>query len=262
MIRGTVVGCLTLLVSCAVFGQAHAPAPSRRSAPPDSPAFDVASIKPNNEVSGSDGPARLVGIHVAPGTLTMRKVSLMDCIRWSFQLSAGQVSGPSWLGGPRFDIVAKAAGPAQEAQLRVMLQTLLADRFKMTFHRESKQLTVYNLLEAKGGVKCKSAEGEGEVLVAPSQPGMATIQRATFAQAADFLSDLFQQPVVDRTGLKGRYNCTMDFRSYVPESGQQVDPIGLIVAALREQFGLKVEARKTVLDVVVVDHMEKAPTQN
>jgi uncharacterized protein (TIGR03435 family) len=253
MTRFPIVGFLTLLV-CAALAQTAA-----KSA---TPAFDVASIKPNPDPFDKDGPARLVGIHVGPGTLTMKHVSLMDCIRWSFQLSAGQVSGPNWLGGPRFDIVAKASGPAAEAQLRLMMQTLLAERFKMTFHRETKQLTVYNLLEAKGGVKCKSAEGPGDVVVQPSQPGVAAIQRATFAQAADFLSDLFQQPVVDKTGLKGRYNCNMDVRAYVPDPSTPVDAIGLISAVLKEQFGLKVEAKKTPMELVVVDHLEKTPTAN
>jgi uncharacterized protein (TIGR03435 family) len=253
MTRATILSYLTLLVPAAAFGQAHTLTP---------PAFDVASIKPNGDMSGNNGPARLVGIHAGSNALTMRRVSLMDCIRWAFQLSAGQVSGPSWLSNQRFDITAKAAGPATEAQLRLMMQSLLAERFKMTFHRESKQLTVYNLLEAKGGIKCKVAEGDGEVTVTPSQAGTATIQRATIAQAADFLSDMFQQPVVDRTGLKGRYNCSMDFRGYVPDPGQPVDPMSLITTALREQFGLRVDAKKMAMDIVVVDHIEKAPTAN
>ncbi len=255
MTRGLMVGWLTLLISGVALGQASA-----KSA---SPAFDVASIKVNNESQREgSGPPRITGVHVEPGAVTMRRLSLMDYIRWSFRLSAGQVAGPGWLNTQRFDIVAKAAGPVPETQLRLMMQTLLADRFKMAFHRETKQMTVYNLVEAKGGTKCKAAAEDGEISLTAAQGGTATIQRATFAQIADVLSDMFQQPVVDRTGLKGRYTCNLDVRPYQPEPGQQVDPIGLITTALREQFGLKVETKKTAVELVVVDHLEKMPTAN
>jgi uncharacterized protein (TIGR03435 family) len=208
------------------------------------------------------GPPRLAGIHIEPGAVTMQRLSLMDYIRWAFQVSAGQVSGPAWLNEQRFDIIAKASGPVPEAQLRLMVQSLLAERFKMTFHHETKQLTVYNLMEAKGGTKCKTAAGEGEIGFAPQPDGPASIQRASFAQVADLLSDIVQQPVVDETGLKGRYNCTLDPRPYQPEPGQQPDMIGILTLMLREQFGLRVEQKKTAMDVVVIDHMEKTPTDN
>jgi uncharacterized protein (TIGR03435 family) len=252
MTRIPIVGFLTLLV-CTAFGQ------------PKPVAFDVASIKPNNSVKvGRDGPGppQLDAIHMDPDGVTMRAVTMMACIKWAFEVSAGQITGPEWLRSEHFDIAAKASGPTTDAQLRRMMQALLADRFKLAFHRETKQLSVYNLTEAKGGIKCKSEEGDGEAVVTPARGGVATIQRANISLIADLLSDQLGQPVINRTGLKGRFTCTADPRPYVSDPSQPVDPLSMIFTLLQEQFGLKLEAKKEPVEIVIVDHMEKSPTAN
>src|SRR5580693_5387390 len=100
--------------------------------------FEVASIKPSQAANMDREGNRREDVDTAPGRLTMRNVSLSSCIRWAYGVHWSQVSGPDWLGTERFDIAAKAAGPASEDQLKVMLQTLLGDRFKLTLHRDSK----------------------------------------------------------------------------------------------------------------------------
>jgi uncharacterized protein (TIGR03435 family) len=251
MDRAPLVVCLTLLLPCAALGQASAPS------------FDVASIKPNHEVRAREGPGppQLDAIHVEPNGVTMRGVSLMSCIRWAFEVSAAQVSGPEWLRSEHFDIAAKAAGPGSDAELRRMFQGLLADRFKLAFHRETKQMAVYNLLEAKGGIKCKSEEGGGETVLT-GRGGIATIQRANISLIADLLSDVVGQPVINRTGLKGRFTCTADPRPYAPDPSQPIDAVSMIMTLLQEQFGLKLEAKKEPVEMVVIDHVEKTPTAN
>src|SRR5258708_5912992 len=144
------MACFLTLVVCATFGQAPAPTAAK------SLSFDVASIKPNNNVKvGRDGPGppQLDTIHVGSDGVTMRGVWLMVGIKWAFQGSAAQISGPDWLRSEHFDIVAKAAGTASDAELRKMMQLLLADRLKLVVHRETKQMSVFNLIEAKGGIK-------------------------------------------------------------------------------------------------------------
>ena len=144
-----------ILLAVAAFGQASAPSPA--------PAFDVASVKLNTaEIARERGalPRRATAVHVEPGAVTIRQLSLMDCIRWAFQLSRKQVSGPDWLNFTNVDIAAKAAGPVPEAELRRMLQTLLVDRFKITLHRETKELTAYTL-----GLKLASTKAPVEGMV-------------------------------------------------------------------------------------------------
>jgi uncharacterized protein (TIGR03435 family) len=91
---------------------------------------------------------------------------------------------------------------------------------------------------------------------------VATIQRANISLIADLLSDQLGQPVINRTGLKGRFTCTADPRPYMPDPSQPVDPMSMIFTLLQEQFGLKLEAKKEPVDMVIVDHMEKSPTAN
>src|ERR1700693_3137827 len=104
------------------------------------PAFEGASVKPNvgHQVNREGRP--IAFIDPSPGSLRVQNSTLSQCIQWAYSVQEYQVSGPSWMGSERFDIIAKAAGPAPNEQLRLMLQTLLKERFKLTFHRESKQL--------------------------------------------------------------------------------------------------------------------------
>jgi uncharacterized protein (TIGR03435 family) len=140
MIR-TVAG-LIFAASIAAFAQ-----------PPSAPAFEVASIRESQ-------PGR-EAIESVPGRLTMRNVRLAACIRWAYDVQEYQVSGPGWLNDVRFDISAKAGDAVKEAELRLMLRTLLSDRFKLAFHRETKEIPALILTVGKNGHKLQAAETEG-----------------------------------------------------------------------------------------------------
>src|SRR6185369_276003 len=124
--------------------------------------LEVASIKPSSVPMG--GPMR-VGSRGGPGTpdpgrYTTENMSLSNLISTAYDLKRYQYSGPSWLDGERFDIVAKVPEGATKEQFRVMLQNLLAERFKVAVHREKKEMQVYELLVAKGGLKIKESVEE------------------------------------------------------------------------------------------------------
>lgn len=112
----------------------------------DLPAFEVASIKPTQTPQGRGLASLREDINTDPARLTMTNVALKTAIRWAYKAGIYEISGPDWLNDVRFDIVAKAANPVPEDQLRLMLQSLLKERFRMEAHRESRQLSGYALL--------------------------------------------------------------------------------------------------------------------
>jgi uncharacterized protein (TIGR03435 family) len=245
-----------VLIGCcvpAVFGQAGA----------GSPAFEVASVKVSQIGKAGGEGSRRENIQVSPGSLNMRNVSLKSAIRWAYHVMDFQVSGPEWLGVERYDIAAKAAGPAPDAEMRPMLQSLLADRFKVAVHRETKEMQAYVLVAGKNGVKVHESQSEGEASIVPDQKTMkVTVQRTPISQLVEMLGNVLRTPVVDLTELKGRYDVTLEIAKYIPDRNEPVDPLSIITRALQEEFGLKLEARKMPIDLVVVDHAERIPVEN
>ncbi len=240
---------------------------------PAAPSFDVASIKPSETQPGRGTGGRIGGMMLGPlgggpnrgGTftaspagLTARNATLSGCIQWAYGVRDYQVSGPGWLNDDRFDIMAKAAGEVPEDRLRLMLQSLLADRFKLTLHHSSKELQAYALTIAKSGSKLKESATDGPPSIRRNQGGV-TLERATMAQLADALTQLLQIPVIDDTGLKGRYDATVNVTPY---SSGPADLVSIAITALQDLLGLKLEARKTQQDILVVDHAERTPTEN
>src|ERR1017187_1306955 len=134
------------------------------------PAFEVASVKVN--IAGTNagmGRGREI-VTPSPAGITMINVRLKTVIQWAYHVQPVQVSGPGWLDVDRYDVVAKAAGATPEDQLRQMMQTLLADRFKLAFHRESKEMQAYIITVAKTGLKIKESTTEGDMAIQPSPP--------------------------------------------------------------------------------------------
>jgi uncharacterized protein (TIGR03435 family) len=255
---------VTLTLAAAIsaaFGQAgDAPAPS----------FEVASVKA--AASGGGGERRLrQNIQVSPGTVTMHGASLKSCIAWAWHVFDYEVSGPDWIDSQRYEITGKAAGAVAEDQLRQMMQGLLAERFKLAIHRQTKELSAYVLVPGKNGPKVQESKTEGETSIEPNQKQMSvTIQRAPVSQLVEMLSNVLRVPVIDQTGLKGRYDLTVNVAKYAadmaaqgksPDSGP-MDPLALISLILQEELGLKLESKKMPLDLVIVDHAEKAPVEN
>jgi uncharacterized protein (TIGR03435 family) len=216
--------------------------------------FAVASIRPSAAPVQFEHDGKT---ETEPGSLRMRDVTVATCIKWSYGVQDSQIAGPAWLDSVHFDILAKADRPVGAGQLRLMMQTLLADRFQLAFHREKKELRAYALLVAKGGHKLQNADPAGAPFRENSATG--TIARATTIQEfADFISGPLRTPVVDMTGLKGRYDFTLDFTSYLPTDPHARPDVGeILIPALQGELGLKLESRKMPVEVMIVDRVEK-----
>jgi uncharacterized protein (TIGR03435 family) len=215
--------------------------------------FEVASVKPNDSGTGHSD------VDVDGNLLRMKNVTLKACIVWAFRTTDAQVSGPSWLESERFDITAKAESGKPEP---AMLQAVLADRFKLTVHRETKEQTLYELVVAKNGPKLKqSVAAENDMT---SRRGHLTATHASMSGLAHFLAGpnlKLGRPVVDKTGLDGAFDFTLDW-TLDSEAEKSADHPPSIFVALQEQLGLKLEARRGPVEVLIVDHVERIPTDN
>jgi uncharacterized protein (TIGR03435 family) len=226
------------------------------------PVFAVASIKPSAaEVKFEhDGKTE-----VFPGAVTMRDVTVATCIKWAYEVQDSQISGPGWLQSDHFDVMARADEPVAVEQLKLMMRTLLTDRFKFSFHRQDKELRSFLMTIAKGGHKLhESAPGETQ---SRQNSAIGTIVKAmTMGEFANFIAGPLQLPVVDMTGLTGKYDFALDFTPYLPANERVMkmefaEANGIIAAAMQGELGLKLESKKEMVNVMVVDHVEK-PSEN
>jgi uncharacterized protein (TIGR03435 family) len=239
-----------------VWAQAPAATPS--------PAFAVASVKQGLQQSGGSrlpysgflgtggNPIKIAGNRITlAGTLNV-------LIMAAYNVKDYQVTGgPPWTDSDVFTIVAKTEGedtPKLE-DVRTMLQALLADRFQLQLHRDKKELSVYNLVVAKKSPKLKpSAPGEkfGQTFD-PATPGTlrSSFTKITMTDFAHLVSVYADRPVVDKTGLEGEYDYSIEWST---DSG---DVKRAIMAAVQEQLGLKYEAAKEPVDALVIDHVDK-----
>lgn len=225
--------------------------------------FEVASIKPaaiSKTVREGSGRAR---IEYTPDSLTMRNVALADCIQWAYRVEFFQIPGFRSLDATSYDIRAKAAGPVPVSQLRLMLQQLLAERFKLALHHETKAVPVYELTVAKGGPKLPEARVDDGHHAAENLPriqdGSFVFEDCSMAEFAAKLSQLrtIDRPVVDKTGIAGYFDLV-----FKGAAAAQLQPDGpSLLTLLQEQFGLKLVGAKSAVDAIVVDHAEK-PTEN
>jgi uncharacterized protein (TIGR03435 family) len=234
--------------------------------PESQPRFEVASVKLLATVAGG----QLVGaenIVAHPGSLSMRNVRLRSCIKWAYNLKEYQLDGPSWLGAPgwlgsdvgRYDIVAKAAENTPVPELRQMLQALLVDRFKLAVHRETREVHSYALVVVRSGPELHpSAAPNGEREIVPQGP-VLSFRRMTLAEFAEFVSGPLGAPVLDMTNLSGQFDFKIDVSPY---ESDKADQQYAFIKAIQEQLGLKLDSRKSPIETLVIDHMEKVPTEN
>jgi uncharacterized protein (TIGR03435 family) len=193
-------------------------------------------------------------------TLTLTNVTLAECLQFAYSLvSEEQIAGPAWIRSreTRFDIVAKTAGDANLDAARQMLQKLLFERLRVDLRREQRPFTFLALVPAKGGAKLTPAK-EGETRPNSGVPGRIIGEQMPTAVLASLLSRFDRQLVVDRTGMTGRYQFTLQ---WTPDDAVNRDGPSLR-EALEEQLGLRLESRREPLDVLVVNRAEKVPTDN
>jgi uncharacterized protein (TIGR03435 family) len=252
-------------------------------------AFEVASVKPSGTAGGlfkmTGGPGTADPTRISYTNIPLRRVLLE-----AYDFRNYQLLGPDWLNTLRFDITAKLSGPATKEQFQSMLRNLLITRFQMSTHTESRELPVYLLLPSKGGLKIKPAEAaaptekppEELATVSPGEardgfptvtlrtPGIVietrtgqarvTAKEVSMAKLADLLIGQVGRPVIDTTGLTANYTFELYFTPPGSNAGDGSEPG--IFAALQEQLGLRLEASRKPVELLVIDRIEKVPTEN
>jgi uncharacterized protein (TIGR03435 family) len=243
----TIFFCLTL---CQVFGQ-------------NAPAFEAATIKPSKLTRGQDG-----SITNDPGRLIARNATLKRLIFEAWQIPFAQISGgPAWINTDEYDVDAKSESPASLPQLRIMLRRLLTDRFKLSVSVELKESRIYALVVARGGAKLDASrqtdgsnirrfhgdlsEFANTLAIQLTIPMSISDNPAIPSQAAGA-----PIPVVDKTGIVGIQDITLDIR---PDQGG--DTFTIWQRALREQLGLRLDARKAPVSFLAIRHAEKVPAK-
>ena len=229
-------------------------------------AFEVATIKPSNpEVQGQ---SILVG-RGGGNMFTTTNTTLNDLISFAWDLHVRQiVNGPSWLESERFDVTAKPEqqGVPNATQLRAMAQKLITERFGLVFHKEKRDLSAYVITVTKSGHKLTKNDSGG---ILPGfggrGPGAIGVRNTTMTEFASFLQGrLLDRPVVDQTGLSGKFDFQLEWR---PDQlgGQpggaplppQVESRSDLFTAFQEQLGLKLESTKAPVEVYVIDKVQK-----
>lgn len=226
-----------------------------------SPAFDVASIWVDKSGVNS------THWHDQNSKMMATNVSLRKLIAFAYQLHDFQISGPDWLGSQRFDIQAEGPEWAKREQRPTIMQNLLVERFKLAVHRTTKELPAYSLIIAKNGPKLQQVAANGSSGVSSSR-GRLTLQKASMKEIVDSISRQVDRPVIDNTGLSGAFNgelqWTPDDDTANAETGSSAssDAGPSIFTALQEQFGLKLVPQRGPVEVLVIDRVEKLPTEN
>jgi uncharacterized protein (TIGR03435 family) len=181
-------------------------------------------------------------------------------------MTAPRVEGPAWMDAKYFDMVAKSPAGAPDTEMKPMLQAFLKDRFRLVAHVERREMSVYNLVVLKGGIKMSLAPAPQVPPNPAYKAGHPTIVgNLTSTQLAGALTNLgIGRPVLDKTALDGRYVLTLEFSPLSAEpdvNASELRPPD-IFTALQQQLGLKLEAGKDMLDIVVVDQVERSPSEN
>jgi uncharacterized protein (TIGR03435 family) len=278
---------LSLLLPALAFAQIQSTQP-----PPARPEFEVASVKPN---TGGGRGMRLM--RQPGGRMVAENVPTRTLITFAYDMQDYQIlGGPPWIASDTFDITAKAAGEVPPEQMRLMMQSLLADRFRLAVHRETKEGPVYNLTPSKGGLKLTDSAGNCVVMDRTNPPpppppgtplpkycGMVNISRSEIniygspmAQLVQILGTILGRAVVDKTGATGSYNFHLEF---TPDQATTGGPFGQpgpgapinapppdsaspnIFTALQEQLGIKADSARGQVEMLVIDHLER-PSEN
>jgi uncharacterized protein (TIGR03435 family) len=224
------------------------------------PAFEAVSIKAN-----SSGVAASYS-HMRPDNLDIQNESLHHIVSEAFGVQDFQLQGPDWMRSERFDIVAKAPPGAGNSgpKLFAMLQTLLAERFQLQTHRETKDSPVLGLVVRKGGLKLQpvNAEGGSSQNSNNAEDGVELkATRTSMEQSAGWISRTLDRPVVDLTGIRGEYTFVLKYaREEKGEIGTMTHPV--LPLAIQEQLGLRLEKRTAPIPVLVVNRVERMTAAN
>jgi uncharacterized protein (TIGR03435 family) len=246
------------------------PAPPKSMAADVDPSFEVATIKP--APPGQQG----LGINVNnTGQFSTRNTSLKDLLIFAYGIHPDQLQGlPAWAEEDKYDIAGKPdhEGMGNDTQIRSMMKKLMADRFGLVIHREKKEMSAYTLNMGKTGQHKLTVNDSGVNLpgFGGRGPGSIGVNNATMEQFAGFLqARIVDRPVVDKTGIVGKYNFTLTWRPdqlapqppNAPPPPDDIEARPDIFGAMREQLGLQFQAEKTLVEVLIVDKASK-PSDN
>jgi uncharacterized protein (TIGR03435 family) len=233
-----------------------------------SPSLEVATIKP----AKPDDQRK--AILVQGRRLKIINQPLSQLISFAYGVQAKQVIGlPAWADSDKYDIdaVPDGDGMPNDKQWKGMIQKLMAERFKLTFHRDKKELSVYVLSVARNGPKLTKSDADPNGLPAlffRGRPGDLGVRNATMADFTGLMQGVvLDRPVVDQTGITGRWNFTLNWTpdesqfggmgAKIPPPPDNANPPPNLYTAIQEQIGLKLEAAKAPADVMIIDHVEK-----
>jgi uncharacterized protein (TIGR03435 family) len=236
------------------------------------PAFEAASVK-LHEGGISRGDRTQA---IAPGRLTWNNTNLGRLIEMAYGVKRYQVSGPDWIvnlgSADRYDVMATTGKPVPADEMKRMLGPLLAERFHLTFHRENRELPVFFLIAAKGGPKLQPGD-DGAPSITRDEDGGWFHKNWSMTMLADWLSGLASvgRPVLDRVGLQGPYSFHENLLN-LPKAGSEEtkaevaarigNPDDSFLSDLQSQLGLKLQTQKAQIEILVIDHAEKVPTEN
>ena len=256
-----------------------APPPIKRMAADADPSFEVATIKPNDS-----GATSMQQLTINGRNFQTRASSVGDLISFAYDVQKKQiVNAPEWIDKDRYDIagVPDVEGAPGVVQLKSMIRKLLAERFKLTFHKDKKEMSAFVLTVAKTGPKMTVNESKGPLPGFGMQPTASGLNLPVFNASMNDLSSVLQsmvldRPVVNQTGLTEKYDFALKFtpddsmfnghpptlptKADAPKS-DAVEPSPSLFEAIQQQAGLKLEAQKTAVEVIAVDHLEK-PSAN
>jgi uncharacterized protein (TIGR03435 family) len=228
------------------------------------PEFEVASVKVVDLSKLGDAISMNLGT-VRREEVTFGNATLNDCIRFAYNMASdAQIAGPDWIKSKQvlYDIVAKGTPGASREQLQAMMQTLLAERFKLATHREQKEMSYLALVPAKNGPKIRSVKDVPDGFRGTNYGGR--INNILQMPGLAYLLSRFEteRPIIDRTGLTGMYEVKLEWTASRQAQNADTAPGPSLFTAVTEQLGLKLEARKGLVEILVVDRVEKLPTEN
>ncbi len=228
------------------------------------PAFDVATVKVGGPVE-ANGNININTGKILNGVVTLSNATLSDCLKFAYSLTTdAQLAGPDWINQKmvRFEVTGKASPETPDDQLRLMLQTLLKERFQIAMHSEQREITHYDLVVGKNGPKLKeSTVGQSEAVGTARLDGIRS-NRMQMNKLAMLLSRMTRMPVLDKTGLTGFYQFDLRYADEVSKMPLEDQGGPSIFTAVQEQLGLKLESKKGPVDVLVIDHAERTPVEN
>jgi len=223
--------------------------------------FEVATIKPAPPQPEGRTSTRMSS-DTDTGKLNYTNVNLKEAIGKAYKVQQYQITGPDWIETERFDIVARFPPHSAGDQIPLMLQALLADRFKLALHRETKELPMYALVVTKNGPKFKSTESETGISSNSNRTHWHVVAKVPMRRFAEFLSEEAGRPVVDQTRLSGSYELTLDWTPDDAPAANDSAAGPSLFTALQEQLGLKLDSTRGPVEMLLIDRTNRTPSEN